>query len=392
MKRTAAANRIYLDYNATAPCRIEARRAFMAAARRCWGNASSAYLEGREARRLLEEARRQVAFAIGADPFEIVFTSGGTEANAMALASVNTTTGAAVRRGIIVAAIEHHAVLEPARELARRGIRVDFAACDADGVVSEDKVRAVLDTDTVFVSVMLVNNETGAIQPVAKIARAARDAGAICHTDAVQALGRICVDVRQLDVDFLTLSAHKLGAPKGVGALFIRRGVACLPLFRGGPQERNLRAGTENVPAIAAFGAIAELTVTTMAEEQQRLCRLRNRLWESLAAACPGILRNGSLETCVANTLNVSFPGIDGPTLMMALDGDGIAVSTGAACAVGAAEPSHVLEAMCLGRDRCRGSLRFSLGHGTTADEIARVTDILPRLVKRMRETRAAQR
>ena len=387
MQRAISQNRIYLDYNATAPCRPETRRAFMAAARRCWGNASSAYREGREARRFLEEARRQVAGAIGAEPSEIVFTSGGTEADTMAL----TSTGME-RRALIVSSIEHHAVMEPARELARMGARLELAGCDADGIVSAAVVRSMLTPDMSFVSVMLVNNETGAIQPVVEIARAAREAGALCHTDAVQALGKIAVDVRQLNVDMLALSSHKLGAPKGIGALFIRNGIVCRPLLRGGPQERGLRAGTENVPAIAAFGVAAELVTRNMAVEQGRIRALRDLLWERLAGACPGILRNGSVESCVANTLNISFPGLDGPTLMMARDGGGIAVSTGAACAVGAAEPSHVLEAMCFGRDRCRGSLRFSLGYGTTAQEIGRVADVVPRLVQRMRENRGATR
>lgn len=387
MRRTYTSKRIYLDYNATAPCRPEARRAFMAAARRCWGNASSAYLEGREARRLLEEARRKVASAIGADPDEITFTSGGTESNTTVFETARATTGTA-DRGLIVSSIEHHSVLEPARELMRCDTRVDFAPCDGDGVISPDKVCSMLERDIAFLSIMLVNNETGAIQPIAQIAEAARKAGALFHTDAAQGLGKIAIDVRQLNVDFLTLSAHKIGAPKGIGALFIRRGAVCRPLLLGGPQERGLRAGTENVPAIAAFGVAAKLAAETLAKEQRRLRLLRDRLWETLAAACPDLLRNGSSATCVANTLNVSLPGLDGPTLMMALDGEGIAVSTGAACAVGAAEPSHVLEAMCFGRERCRSALRFSLGYGTTDDEIERAGEVTAQLVKRMRENR----
>ena len=388
MQTRSSTRRVYLDYNSTAPCRPEARRAFLRAARTCWGNSSSASLEGRAARCMLEETRLTVARLLGAQPDEIYFTSGGTESNNMAIQGF-AFSHPFDHQHIIVSAIEHHSVLKTAKAMESRGIRVTILGCTTEGVIEPGTLETAMDTDTTMVSCMLVNNEVGSIQPVTALSRCARQAGACIHTDAVQAIGRIPIDVRALDVDMMTLSAHKIGAPKGVGLLYLRRGIEYLPLFYGGPQERNRRPGTENVPAIAAFGTALTLAVEQQPAEQIRLRELRNSLWNGIRAECPGVITNGDPALSVTNTLNIAFDGVAGESLMMALDGEGVSVSTGAACSVGATSPSHVLEAMCCGRSRCRASIRFSLGYATTTGEIEAVLEILPRVIARIRAVKA---
>jgi cysteine desulfurase len=289
----------------------------------------------------------------------------------------------AERRGLVVSAVEHHAVLHTARALREEGFPVEIARVSEGGVVDLEDLRAKVQDGTALVSLMLANNETGVLQPVAEAARIARARGALVHCDAVQAAGKVPVDVGTLDVDLLTLSAHKLCGPKGVGCLCVRRGTPMAPLVRGGGQERNRRAGTENVAGIAGFGAAAELARQGLAEEAGRLSALRDLLEQRLLAI-PGARRNG-VEPRLPNTSNLSFEGVEAESLVVALDLEGIAASTGAACAAGGVEPSHVLRAMGLPPERVQSSLRLSLGRSTTEDEVQRAGDVIPAVVARLR-------
>ena len=350
------------------------------ATRGAFGNPSSAHAEGRLARRTMDDARGRVAMAVHAQPDEIVFTSGGTESDNLAV--IGAVQGAARPRAhVIVSQVEHHAVLQPCRALEAQGARVSYVGCDACGRVDPQAVASLLDDETVLVSIMHANNEVGTVQPVAEIARLAHAAGAILHCDAVQSLGRLPVNVDELGVDLLSLSGHKLGGPKGIGALFVRRGVRLAPMIRGGPQEDVRRAGTENVAGAAGMGLAAELAVSEQPAEVARLARLKSRLWHDLCTIYPEVAINGNLESTLANTLNVSFEGLQGEAITAALDREGIAVSTGAACATGDTKPSHVLEAMCLGGGRCHGAIRISMGPATGERDIAALCDALRRVL-----------
>jgi cysteine desulfurase len=371
--------RVYLDHNASAPLRPEARAAIDEALG-VTGNPSSAHREGAAARRLVERARAQVAALVGAVPAEIAFTSGATEANNLALRGLD--------GGIVTTAIEHASVLETARALGRP---LAVVGVDPDGRVDVADIVAACDGATRLASIGLANGEVGTVAPVAAIAAALRARGVLVHTDAAQAAGRIAVDVRALGVDLASLSAHKLGGPTGVGALWVRRGVALRPLASGGPQERDRRAGTENVAGIAGFGAAAEAAAGDLEAAGARMAALRDRLWEGIRARVPDVLRNGPAEgDRLPNTLNVTIPTCDGETLVTLLDLEGVAASLGSACAAGAAAPSHVLVAM--GRDEraARSGLRLSLGPTTTDDDVARALDVLPRAVAQVRRGVAA--
>ncbi|HEX9188429.1 MAG TPA: aminotransferase class V-fold PLP-dependent enzyme, partial [Vicinamibacteria bacterium] len=334
--------RVYLDHNATTPLDPEVLEAMLPFLREDYGNPSSLHSFGQRARAAVEEARAQVAALVGAEPAEIVFTGGGSEADNLALRGVSAK-ARAPRTGIVCSAIEHHAVLNPAKALGEEGRPVRTVRVGAGGVVDLEDLEAAVDERAALVSVMLANNETGILQPVAEAARLARARGALVHCDAVQAAGRVAVDVRVLDVDLLTLSAHKLYGPKGVGALYVRRRTPMAPLVRGGAQERNRRAGTENVPGIVGFGVAASLARRRREGDAARVAPLRDRL-EARLLEVPGTRRNGDGPR-VPNTANVSFEGADAEALVAALDLEGVAVSTGAACAAGGLEPSHVLRA-----------------------------------------------
>jgi cysteine desulfurase len=366
--------RVYLDHNASAPLRPEARDA-MAAALDVVGNPSSAHREGARARALVEKARADVAALVGAAPAEIVFTSGATEANNLALRGV--------RPGALVTtAIEHASVLETARAL---GGRVATVRVDPFGRVAAHDVVAACTDDTTLVSVGLANGEVGSIAPVAEIAAALAGRGVVVHTDAAQAAGRIPVDVARLGADLVSLSAHKLGGPAGVGALWVRRGVVLSPQTTGGPQERDRRAGTENVVGIAGFGAAARAAKAAVTPT------LRDRLWDGIRAALPDAILNGPADgPRLPNTLNVSIPGVAGESLLILLDLAGVAASLGSACAAGAPEPSHVLRAMGRSDAEARNGLRLSLGPPTTADDVDYVVATLPRLVAQIRAGKAA--
>jgi cysteine desulfurase len=377
--------RIYLDHNATAPLRPEARDAMMAFLGPP-ANPSSAHREGARARAAVEAARADVAALVGAAPGEIVFTSGATEANNLALRGAFMGAGAAAT--LVTTAIEHASVLEPARALA--GARLRIVGVDAEGRVGVEAMR-VAATGASLASVGLANGEVGAVAPVAETAAALRPAGVLVHSDAAQAAGRIPVDVRGLGVDLLSLSSHKLGGPAGVGALWVRPGVRIASLHLGGPQERGRRAGTENVAAIAGFGAAARVALRELAAAGARARTLTDRLWEGLAVRVPGVVRNGPAGgDRLPNTLNVSFAGCAGESIVVLLDLAGVAVSAGSACAAGAVEPSHVLLAMGRDADAARGGIRLSVGPTTTADDIDRVLDLLPPLVRQVRAGAAA--
>jgi cysteine desulfurase len=379
--------RIYLDHNATTPLDSRVLEAMLPFLTEGFGNPSSLHWFGQQSRGAMEDARSDVAALIGATPSEIVFTSGGTESDGMALRGV-AAASREPRRKIVYAAIEHHAVTNTAKALAEEGWPVQAARARPDGTVDLDDLRAKVDETTALVAVMLANNETGIVQPLADVLAVAREKGALVHCDAVQAVGKIPVSVRELDVDLLALSAHKIYGPKGAGALYVKRGTKMRAVVRGGSQERNRRAGTENVAGIVGLGRAAALAGREGLSEGARLASLRDRL-ETRLLAIEGAMRNGDGPR-VPNTTNVSFEGIEAESLLMALDLMGVAVSTGAACAAGAIEPSHVLRAMGLPMERVQGSLRFSLGHSTTPAELERVPELVAEAVARQRRTAAA--
>jgi cysteine desulfurase len=377
--------RVYFDYNATTPPSAEVVERVAAATRDLFGNASSVHHFGQQAKAALDEARSAVASLIQADPSEVVFTSGGTEADNFALRGAAEAIEPTGRRHLVASAIEHEAVLNTLKALTRRGWRVTLVPVDQAGVVSPDRVREVLTDDTAIVSVMHANNEIGTIQPISEIAAMARERGALFHTDAVQSVGKIPVNVRALGVDLLALSAHKFNGPKGAGVLYVRRGTRMQPILTGGKHERNRRAGTENVPAIAGMGVAARQAAQKLGSEAVRVGALRDRLETGILAAVPGTAVNGAGSARVPNTTNISFERVEAESLLIALDLEGIAVSTGSACSSGTLEPSHVLRAMGFPAHRTQNSLRFSLGLYSTAEEVDRVVATLPRLVEKLR-------
>ena len=366
----------YFDHNATTPVAPEVLETLTACLGQTYGNASSIHYFGQSAKQRLEAARRQVAALINANATEIIFTSGGTEANNLALFGA-TRAAAAPRKHIITCAIEHPAVLAPAKQLGVEGVEVTCLRVPSSGIVNPEDVRRAMRPETVLVSIMHANNELGAIQPVAEIAQIAHQGGAAMHVDGVQALGKIAVDMQALGVDLYTMSAHKLYAPKGVGALYARKGVRLAPIAYGGHHERDRRPGTENVPGIAAFGAAAELAGARLADDSARLAMLRDRLENAVLERIPGTGINGSRWNRVSNTTNIYFDGIDGEAMVIALDLRGFAVSTGAACSSGALTPSHVLKAIGLNDERARASMRFSLGHGNTVEQVDALIDAI---------------
>lgn len=377
--------RIYLDHNATTPPAPAVVELMLRVTREAWGNASSIHHFGQQAKAVMDEARGQVADLIGADPSEIVFTGGGTESDNAAIRGAAEALESTGRRHLVTTAIEHEAVLNTVKALGRRGWRVTVVPVDRTGVVAVDAIVEAITDETALVSVMHANNEIGTLQPLPAIAEAARARGALIHTDAVQTAGKIPVDVRRLGVDLLSLSAHKFYGPKGVGALWIRRGVRLLPFVTGGKQERGRRAGTENVPAIAGLGAAADLARRDLASAMPRLEALRDRLEAGVLAAVPGTERNGAASPRVPNTTNLSFDRVESESLLIGLDLEGVAVSSGSACSSGTLEPSHVLKAMGLPHARTLGSVRFSLGAANTEADVDRVVAVLPGLVEKLR-------
>ena len=377
--------RVYFDYNATTPLAHDVTEAVVRSTRDVFGNASSVHHFGQQAKAAMDGARSAVAALLNGDPSEIVFTSGGTESDNLAIRGAAEALEPAGRRHLIASGIEHEAVLNTLRALARRGWRTTLLAADASGLVSPDRLRDAIDADTALVSVMHANNEVGTIQPVAALAAIAHEHGALMHTDAVQSAGKIPVDVRALGVDLLSLSAHKFNGPKGAGALWIKRGTRMQPTVTGGKHERNRRAGTENVAGIAGLGAAARLAAGKMPADAARVGALRDRLETGVLRDVPGTAVNGARDSRVPNTTNISFERVEAESLLIALDLEGIAVSTGSACSSGTLEPSHVLKAMGLPSHRTQNSLRFSLGMFSTQEEVDRVVAVLPSLVEKLR-------
>jgi cysteine desulfurase len=377
-------DRVYLDNNATTPPASEVVEAMTRALRDEFGNPSSIHSYGQRAKAAVDDARAEVARLIGAEPADLVFTGSGTEADNLALRGVVDAAPPA-RTRLVVSSVEHEAVINTARALARRGVDVTFLPVDADGVVQPAVFEGALGDDVALVSVMLANNETGVIQPVSDLARLARARRVAFHSDAVQAVAKVPVDAPALGIDLLAIAGHKFGGPKGVGALWIRRGTRVSGIVTGGRQERNRRAGTEDVPAIVGFGVAARLARARLSAESSRQAVLRDRLEAGILAAIPGTVVNGAGARRVPNTANIAFEKVEAESLLIALDLDGIAVSTGSACSSGTLEPSHVLRAMGLSHGRVQSSIRFSLGATTTDQDIDRVLDALPALVRRLR-------
>lgn len=369
---------IYLDHNATTPVAPEVREAMLPFLGGSFGNPSSMHRHGREARRAVDAARAQVARFLNASPAEIVFTSGGTEGNNLALRGCGVLDGP---RRVVTTAVEHPAVLEPFRRAEKGGTPVTWLRVDGDGRLDEDGLTAALREGPSLISAMWANNETGVVFPVGVLAVRAKAAGCLVHSDAVQAAGRLPLDMRKVPVDYLALSGHKLYAPKGVGALFVRRGAPLEALQPGGGQEGGRRGGTENVASIVGFGVACELAGRHMADAVARMARLRDRLAAGILAACPGAMVTGRAVERLCNTLHVSFAGVEAESALLELDRLGIAVSLGSACATGSMHVSHVLRAMGFTTARARSSLRFSLGRMNDDEDIDTVLRHLPELV-----------
>ena len=382
--------RIYLDNAATTPCAPQVVEAMLPYFTQVYGNASSVHTWGREAKRAVEAARRQVQKALNAaQPQEIFFTGGGSESDNWAIKGVALLRG---RGHIITTAIEHHAVLHTCQWLEKQGFRVTYLPVDGEGRVHPLDVERAFREDTILVSVMAANNEVGTLQPIREIGEICRARGVLFHTDAVQAVGAVPVDVQALQVDLLSLSAHKIHGPKGVGALYVRKGTKLDSLLHGGAQERGFRAGTENLPGIVGLGKAIELATAQLADNAARMTALRERLIAGVMERVSGTMLNGHPTQRLPGNVNLSFEGVEGEALLLRLDLAGVAASSGSACTSGALDPSHVLMALGLTEAQAQGSLRLTLGTDTTAEEIDAVLDRLPPIVADLRSMRAGFR
>ncbi|MDS1030019.1 cysteine desulfurase NifS [Bacillota bacterium LX-D] len=376
--------KVYLDHSATTPVRPEVAEIVNTYLTTHFGNPSSIHSFGREAKKAVDIAREQVATFLGAKTDEIFFTSGGTEADNWAIvgsAYANKEKG----KHLITSSIEHHAVLDTFKSLEKQGFNVTYLPVNNEGLVQIEDFKAALTEDTILVSIMHVNNEVGTIQPIAEIGNITRERGIIFHTDAVQSVGKIPVDVNQLKVDLLSASSHKIYGPKGIGCLYIRKGVQLNPLLFGGGQERKRRPGTENVPGIAGFGKACELARVELGDEMSKLTSLRDKLIEGIMQKIPDIQLNGSKKDRIPNNVNISVKHIEGESLLLSLDMQGIAASSGSACTSGSLDPSHVLLAMGIPHEIAHGSLRMTLGRENTEEDINYVLDVLPSIVERLR-------
>jgi len=376
--------RVYLDHAATTPVDPEVAEAMARVHRDVHGNASSIHAEGRAARAIVDEARERVAAVIGAEPSEIIFTGGGTEADNLALRGV-LKAHRGERDGLVTSAIEHHAVLDTAPDLEREGVRVAVVGVDATGRVDPRAVAGAIDGRTALVSVMAASNEIGALQPIREIGAICRERGVVFHSDAVQAVGAVPFDVRELPVDLVSLNAHKLHGPKGVGALYVRRGTRLATVQTGGGQEKGRRAGTENVAGIAALGLVMRLAGERRERESVRQAALRDRIIDGVLARVPDASLTGHRTERLPNNASFVFRGADGPSLVMALDLEGFAVSSGSACTSGDTAPSHVLLALGLDAETAKGSLRVTVGRATTSGDVAAFLAALPPIVARIR-------
>jgi len=381
-------HRIYLDNNATTPVLPEVFEAMRPYFSEQFGNASSIHHHGQQTRAAVEDARESVAALLGCRASEIVFTGGGTEADNLAIAGL-----VAAGDHVITSGIEHHAVLLACRHLEEIGCEVTILPVDGRGLVDADDVRRALRPNTKLISVMMANNETGVLQPVEEIGGIANEAGVCFHTDAVQAVGKVAIDVKRISCHALSISGHKMHAPQGVGALYVRKGTRLQPLFYGGRHERSRRAGTENVPGIVGLGKAAQIAKEALDRgDDEKMAAMRDRLQQGILAQVEEAGVNGDGAARVPNTTNIHFDHIDGEAMVIALDLKGMAVSTGAACSSGAIEPSHVLVAMGLRTDQARASIRFSLGKQTVAEDIDVALALVPEVVARLRELSPAYR
>ncbi len=376
--------KIYVDHNATTPLDPRVLDEMLPFLRDDWGNPSSVHWAARGPKAALDQAREQVAALLNAAPLEIVFNSTGTEGDNHAIKG---TALARKKKGnhIITTVVEHPAVMNTCKYLEKEGFEVTYLKVDSLGMLDLDELRAAIRPETILITIMYANNETGVIFPIPEIGEIAREKGITFHTDAVQAVGKIPIDVKTLKVDLLTLSGHKLYGPKGTGALFVRRGVRLVPLLHGGHQERNRRGGTENVAGLVGLGKACDIARETMDESVARMKALRDRLEKGLMEKIPDIKINGDPEKRLPNTANISFEYVEGESLLLNLDMRGVAASSGSACTSGSLEPSHVLLAMSLSHEMSHGSVRFSLGRHNTEEEIDYIVEIMPPIVERMR-------
>jgi cysteine desulfurase len=382
-------NRVYLDYNATTPVEPEVLGAMLPYFSEEFGNASSIHTFGQKARAAVETAREQVAELLGARPQEIVFTSGGTESDNHAIfgiVSSSTSTSSGARPHVITSFIEHEAVLNACQALEKQGVDVTYLSVDRDGLIDLDDLRRAIRRDTALITIMHANNELGTVEPLEEIGRIAKEADVYFHTDAVQSAGKIPIDVNQFQLDLLSLSGHKLYAPKGVGVLYVRGGTRLRQLLYGGHHQRGFRPGTENVAGIVGFGKAAAIASESLTNDAKRLSALRDQLEHGLLHRVPHSRINGARAPRTPNTANLVFPGVEGEALLIALDLKGLACSTGAACSSGAVEPSHVLTAIGLPAEEARASLRFSLGRHTTQADIDFALSVVPGAVAQLRQ------
>lgn len=376
---------VYLDYSATTPVKEEVVREMLPFFTERYGNPSSLYSVGLDAKAGLDEARARVAGLINAEPKEIFFTSCGTESDNWVLEG---TANALKNKGrhIITSRIEHHAILHTCEYLEKLGFEITYLDVDGDGFVSPETLEKAIRKDTILVSIMMVNNEIGTIEPIKELAAVAKAHGVLFHTDAVQGLGNVPIDVKDLGVDFLSMSAHKIYGPKGVGALYMKKGVRITNFMHGGAQETKRRAGTENLAGIAGFGKAAELAAANLEQHIEHSTKLRNYFWEQIEANISGVTLNGSREKRHPGNLNVSFDYIEGESILLMLDAFGISISTGSACSSKSLVPSHVLEAIGISITKMNGTVRFTVGDFTTKEDIDYVVETLVKVVARLRE------
>ena len=376
--------RIYMDYNATTPLHPEVLEAILPFLKGKFGNPSSIHWAGREIKGHIEEAREKVATLLNGDPSEIVFTSGGSESDNLAIKGV---AFALKEKGthIITTQVEHPAVLNTCQHMESAGYRVTYLSVDHQGMIDLDELRDAITDKTILISIMYANNETGVLFPIREIGEIVTDKGIVLHTDAVQAVGKIPIDVEDLNVDLLSLSGHKLHGPKGVGCLYVKKGAKLTSLIHGGHHEGGRRAGTENTPSIVGLGKACEIVVRDMATQSSHVVGLRDRLYTGITERLDHVILNGHPTRTLPNTLNLGFEFVEGESLLISLDLEGIAVSTGSACSSGSLKSSHVLRAMKIPPELAQGSIRFSLGPENTEKEVEYVLDVLPEIVSRLR-------
>lgn len=377
--------RVYMDHNATTPVHPEVLEAMMPFFKDQFGNSSSIHWAGRQVKKYLDEAREKVAALLNASPDEVIFTGCGTESDNMAIKGV--AMGLKEKGNhIITTRVEHHAVLHTCQFLEKTGCEVTYLPVDSEGMIDLEELRRAIKNQTIMITIMFANNETGTVFPVEKIGEIAREKGVIFHTDAVQAVGKLPIDLKQMAVDILSLSGHKLYSPKGIGAQYIRTGTKLAPLIHGGSQERSRRAGTENIPYIVGLGKASEIAQRDFAKRRAHLLTLRDRLQQEIIRRIPEVKLNGHPTKRLPNTLNMSFLFIEGESLLLNLDMEGIAVSSGSACTSGSLEPSHVLLAMGIPHEIAQSAIRFSLGWANTEEDVDYVLQVLPAIVQRLRD------